>query len=147
MDKALHIFLHSLHFRCLLDNRDYRHISMRCKKRRELARSSFVFALLQGYGHDLYSRDFQYRQRLLYFDTSNTSRLEATASLAQKDWGLRDFHDRTDVSPLRYDVKRCASTYQRHRACIASSLGLYYRILLSRDSDWTRHVVGLGSTV
>lgn len=120
---------------------------MRSKKRRELACSSFVFALPQGYGHDLRSRDFQYCQRLLCFDTSNTSHLEATASLAPKDCGLRSFHDRTDVSTLWFDVRLRVGTYQRHRACIASSLGLYYRILLSHDDDWTRHVVGLGSTV
>ncbi|MCJ1346583.1 hypothetical protein MMC31_004801, partial [Peltigera leucophlebia] len=49
--------------------------------------------------------------------------------------------------PLNLNPGLCITTYRSYRACGASSLGLYYRILLSNDSDWTRHEVGLGSTV
>ena len=147
MDKIIYLLRHIVHFCLLHDDRDNRYSSVRREKGRELACSALIFALPQGYSHHLCSRDFQYCQRLLYFDTPSTSRLEATPSFAQKDWSLRYFHDRSGVSTLEFDGRLCFGAYSRHRACIASSLGLYYRIILSRDYDWTRHVVGLGSTV
>lgn len=84
MDTIVHILWHRGHFHCLYGNRKHSSGSLRSTKRRELGFSSAISSLPWHHGYDLYSRYFQYRQRLLRFSATVTGCLEITASFAQK---------------------------------------------------------------
>ena len=57
------------------------------------------------------------------------------------------FHDGVFVSMFCFRLSLRASAYWGYRACIASSLGLYYRIVLANDFNWTLHEIPLCSLV
>ena len=101
----------------------------------------------EKYNHDIHPRRLQCRERLLSLDYTNTCYLAAPDALEKEIRRICNIYDRSAVSSPWSNAKLCIDNENHSSACIASTLGLYYRIVLAREGDFTWREVQVGSLV
>ena len=147
MDEIPHLPWHRCQLRLLYSNHSDFWGSVYSKSRGALGGDRLLPTMRQEHIHDVYPRHIQCRERLLSLDITNTSRLAAANASEKEDRSLCNIHDRTAVSLVRFEVTPSISANLRFSACIASVLGLYYRVVLARKGDFAWKEVQVGSLV
>ncbi len=147
MDEGPHILWYCYHPCLLYSNiRDVRG-TLYSKTRRNLDGVRLFPSMWEEHYHDVCSRHIQRCQRLLSLTLTDPCGLEPANAASQKDRGLDNFHDRPIVSFVQSNTTLRTVTHSTYSACIASVLGLYYRVLLARRGDFTWREIQVGSLV